>query len=384
MADSTLQQQINEANNQISLLNQKISEYQNQLAKAGTEKKTLQSAIKSLDLQKIKVETQISATQQKIKATELRLKQLGTQITTTKQSIEEYRKNLLTSIKELNQSESQSVLYQLFAADSLAEFWQNIGDNIQLQKSFEENLQNLKSEKATLTNRQTATEQKNKELAQQNKTLLGQKQALAATVKTKNQLLAETKNKESNYQKLLSDAKAQLKSFSDFTKNAGGAKLLSNQTICDSWGCYYNQRDSLWGAQPLNGTEYTLASDGCLVTSVAMVLTHYGYKNITPATINANEDNFAIYYKAFLMKTITAGGITATRIPANIDKTLAVGTPIIAGLKMNSGTHFIVLVSGEDGDYIMHDPYLAGGKALNFSEHYNAKNIYSAEKLVFN
>ncbi|KKQ39665.1 MAG: Family 2 glycosyl transferase [Candidatus Magasanikbacteria bacterium GW2011_GWA2_37_8] len=344
-AADDLQAQIDAANQQISILNQQIANYQTKLNETGAEKKTLQSAVSSLDLQRKKVETQVTATQNQIKATELQIKQLGSQINNAKDMILAYKDDLARSLREINQSEGEPIVAQLLAIGGFANFWQNVGDNLQLQNVFQKNLRNLQTEKKNLTNRQNATEQKKEALAIQNKALAVQRQSLASTVKAKKQLLAETKNNEANYQKLLANAKAQLKSFSDFTKNAGGAKLLGNQTICDSWGCYYNQRDSSWGAQSLNGTEYTLASDGCLVTAVAMVITHYGYQNITPASINANPDNFASYYPAFLMKTV-------------------------------------VLVSGQKGNYIMRDPYLPNGKDINFSDHYSVKGIYSIETVV--
>jgi hypothetical protein len=182
----------------------------------------------------------------------------------------------------------------------------------------------------------------------------------------------------------LVQAQAELKSFSNFTKNAGGDQLLSNQTVCDSWGCYYNQRDSSWGGEPLNGTGYTLAGDGCLVTSMAMVMTHYGYRNVTPAIINANPNNFAAYFPAYLLNTISVGLVTATRKTATIDATLATGNPVIIGMNVYGGTHFIVLVSGNSGNYIMRDPYLANGKDISFSSHYNLGEIYSISNVVIN
>lgn len=211
-----------------------------------------------------------------------------------------------------------------------------------------------------------------------------QEVSLSQTVKTKNQLLVETKNKESTYQKLLAEAQAELKSYSNFTENSGGALLLNNQTSCDSWGCYYNQRDSDWGGRSLNGTTYSLASDGCLVTSMAMIMTHYGYSNVTPATINSNPDNFASYYPAYLLTTITAGGVTAARVKTTIDAALGAGTPVVIGMKVKEGTHFVVLVSGSKGKYVMRDPYLAGGKDIDFSSHYRVKDIYSVAKVVIN
>ena len=212
--------------------------------------------------------------------------------------------------------------------------------------------------------------------------LTAQNKSLAESKSAEQQLLVQTKNSESTYQKLLATAQAELASFSAFTVAAGGSKLLANQTICDSWGCYYNQRDVLWGNLPLNGTKYRLASDGCLVTSMAMVLTHYGYRNVTPITINSNPNNFAAYYPAYLMQTIYVDGISATRVAATIDATIASGNPVIVGLHAYGGTHFVVLVSGSQGIYAMRDPYIANGKDVGFSAHYSIRDIYAIDRVV--
>ena len=74
-----------------------------------------------------------------------------------------------------------------------------------------------------------------------------QNQQLAQQKQAKDTLLAETQGQEAIYQQLLAAAKAQLAGFSSFASNQGGATILSNQTVCDDWGCYYNQRDGQWG-----------------------------------------------------------------------------------------------------------------------------------------
>lgn len=379
---SDLQTQIDAANQQIVILNQQIAQYQAALTQAGADKKTLQSAIKSLDLQRSKVEAQITLTQSQINTTQLQIQQLGDQIQTTNQTIATYKNALAEALRDMSHSDNQPLFVQLFLSGSLSNFWQNIDEIFKIQDAFSEKAQELQTQEKNLADEQTAVQQKKDSLSAQNQTLASQQQSLSATVKSKNQLLIQTNNKESTYQKLLAQAEAQVKSFSNFTKNAGGTGLLSNQTICDSWGCYYNQRDTAWGRQSLNGTGYTLASDGCLVTAMAMVMTHYGYHSVTPATINADPDNFATYYPAYLLNSITAGGVNATRVTTAIDGTLASGTPVIVGMNVSGGTHFVVLVSGSNGNYIMRDPYVANGKDIAFTSHYSVREIYSITKVV--
>lgn len=199
----------------------------------------------------------------------------------------------------------------------------------------------------------------------------------------KKRLLSETQGSEANYQRLLSQAQAQLAGFSRFTVSQGGSSLLSGQTVCDDWGCYYNQRDSQWGGMSLGS--YTLATDGCLVTSMAMVYTHMGHRNVTPATINSDPNNFASYERAWLLKTITADGMTTSRITADIDSELSAGRPVIVGISYDGGPyadHFLVLISGSGGDYMMNDPYTPNGHNISFRGRYPTSRIVEIEKVV--
>ena len=160
---------------------------------------------------------------------------------------------------------------------------------------------------------QTASQQKQSTLTAQQQSLTAQQQSLVTTEQSKSQLLTETNAQEATYEKLLAAADRGAEQLLRVRRERRRIKAAGNQTICDSWGCYYNQRDSAWGSDPLDGTNITMASDGCLVTSMAMVLTHYGYKDVTPETINANPNNFAAYYPAYLLTTINVDGLTATR-----------------------------------------------------------------------
>src|SRR5882724_7740350 len=202
----------------------------------------------------------------------------------------------------------------------------------------------------------------------------------------KQKLLADTQGDEENYQHLLSQAKAQLAGFSNFAISQGGASLLSNQTVCDDWGCYYNQRDSQWGGAALNGTQYSIASDGCLMTSMAMVYTHYGHKGVTPLTINSNPNNFASYYPAYLKYTISADGATSSRVGAQVDGELSAGRPVVVGISYDGGPlpdHFVVLISGSGGSYQMNDPFTPNGHNIAFTSKYPVGSIREIDKVVF-
>ncbi len=380
----SLQDQIDANGQQVTDLSRKIAEYEAQLTKIGADKKTLKNAIAVLTVQRTEVEARISITQKQISITKLQIQQFGSDITNTQQTIAKNQGALGVYLRTLQKADGQSSLEQMLASGTLAEAWNDINSIVEIQGAVQGNLHALQTLKGKLSDSQNASKQKADTLTAQKQSLASQQASLAVTAQSKSELLTETNNEESKYQALLSEAKAQLASFTAFAQNAGGKGLLVNQTSCDIWGCYYNQRDAAWGISPLNGTEYTLADAGCLVTSMAMVMTHYGYSKVTPATINADSGNFAAYYPAFLLSTIRVAGVTATRKAAAIDATLASGNPVIVGLHAFGGTHFLVLTSGKRGSYMMRDPWFPNSKDVSFSSRYTIREIYEINKVVIN
>jgi peptidoglycan hydrolase CwlO-like protein len=383
-ATSSLQSQVDSYNQQIVTLNQQIANYQAQLKKIGSDKKTLQSAINTLDLQRKTLETQAEVTQRQIDATQIQIQQIGGEITDTENTIQREQAALVPYLRDLQKNDNKPLIIQLLSSNTITDAWNDLSANLQVQEGIQNKMKELQVQKDSLNNSKNNSQIKQAILTSQKQLLSSQQKSLLVTEQAKSQLLAETKMQESAYQKLLAAAELQLKSFSAFVQNAGGSKLLGSQTVCDAWGCYYSQRDSAWGNDSLNGTKYTLASDGCLVTSMAMVMTHYGYRKVTPVTINSNPANFATYYPAYLLYTIEVDGVSATRKSASIDATLATGNPIIVGINAYGGTHFVVLVSGSNGNYIMRDPYLENGKDVSFTAHYSLRSIFSITKVVIN
>ena len=382
--NAILQNQINTNNQQIANLNEKIAEYQAELLKVGSNKKTLQADIKTLTIERNKIETQISITQRQINTTNLQIQQYGSGIASTQQSIAENQTALGGYFRDLQEADNQSIIEQMLSSKTFTEGWNDVNAILQIQGAIKDKMEVLQTHEAKLSDLQNVSKQKQSTLISQKQLLKSQQSSLLETKKAKDQLLAETNAKESKYEALLAEAKAELASFSAFTKNAGGSKLLTNQTSCDSWGCYYNQRDAAWGNISLNGTKYRLASDGCLITSMAMVMTHYGYSDVTPETINANPNNFATYYPAHLLFTIYVDSATVTRKTTTIDTTLATGNPVVVGVHAYGGTHFVVLTSGKNGKYLMRDPYIANAKDINFSDHYILSHIYEINKVEIN
>jgi len=365
---------------------QELTEFQNKcqsiLNSLGQKASSLSQQIRYMDTQISLILVQIQQTEQKIITTQKEIEELGTRIEGLDQSLTYISKLIINKIVEGYKKRSFNLFNLLFDSNNVDELIARLKYLKTTQNNNQKILIQLQETKSNFEEQKSLREEKKVKLDKLTETLTLQEQSLNTQKAQKQKLLAETNNDEATYQKLLSQAKAQLASFGRFVQSQGGASLLSNQTVCDDWGCYYNQRDSQWGSNSLNGTNYTLASDGCLVTSMAMVYTHLGKRNVTPQTINSNPNNFASYYPAYLQYTISADGLTTSRISAAIDSTLASGDPVVIGVNAYGGTHFVVLISGSDGNYIMNDPYIENGHKISFNNYYSVGNIFEIRRVI--
>lgn len=370
----------------VSELQNKINDLQSKISTLQGQEKTLNSQISVMDNQIKLTELRIASTKQQINGLTLDIDTADKKIGKLEGSLDNLSEVLINRIKATYVAGNSSEFQVLLTSGDVTDYVKR-ANYLRLAQEHDKRLiydtvqakNDYSNQKEIFQVQKTKAQELQEELDQYSSQLEVEKAA-------KNKLLAETQGSEANYQTLLGQAKAQLAGFSNFADSQGGASLLSGQTQCDDWGCYYNQRDSQWGATPLNGTGYTLASDGCLVTSMAMVYTHYGHRGVTPATINSIPSNFASYYPAFLLKVISAEGTTSTRVGEAIDSVLSSGNPVIVGISYDGGPladHFVVFVSGSGGNYMMNDPFTPNGKNISFRGRYPAARIVEAERVVF-
>ncbi len=369
---------------QVSDLNNKIKDLEAKVSDLQSQEKSLSSQISVMD-------NQIKLTQYRIEATKEQITELTQDIDSASEriahlegSLTNITKTLLNRISATYQLGSIQPLQLLLSSHNFTDFIAKTNYIRIVQAHDKEMMYNTVQAKNDYANQKNIFEDKKKEVLALQTQLQDYTTQLDSQKSEKQRLLNDTQGSEANYQRLLAQARAQLAGFSRFVQSQGGASLLGNQTVCDDWGCYYNQRDSQWGGNALNGTHYTLASDGCLVTSMAMVYTHYGHRSVTPQTINSNPSNFASYEPAWLLKTIVADGTTATRISSSIDSELSNGRPVIVGISYDGGPladHFVVLISGSGGNYQMNDPYTANGHNIPFTSHYTVGSIREIDRI---
>ncbi|MBX4205748.1 hypothetical protein KW795_00970 [Candidatus Microgenomates bacterium] len=350
-----------------------IDEYVQKISVLQGQANTLSNQIKQFD-------AQIKLTELKITQTQEQIEMLGGRIDQLEVSLDNLTEAFSSRAVETYKMARFGDNFAFIAgADDLSDAVARQHYLKKIQESDRDLMDRLQKAQNSYKEQKTQSEELQQKLQEQKKVLASQKSA-------KNNLLTSTKGDEKKYQELLSQAKSQLAAFSRFVSSQGGASILSNQTKCDGWGCYYNQRDSQWGNIGMGGSSYSVASYGCLVTSVSMIASHYG-KNIKPSDVSVLSSAF-VPGTGYLNHSFSVNGVNVTINSASksiLDSELDAGRPVIAGL-YSGPDHFIVILRKEGDKYVMYDPFLEnGGQGTKYlTDKYSVSNINSLRLVQFN
>ncbi len=203
-----LQQKIIDGQKQIDAIDAEIKKYQSQLNEVGAQKQTLQKAINELDLSRKKLAAQVASTQQQISSTDLEIGELDREIQVKEIEIGKNVDAVTRAFQTIDQTEGDTMVEMLLAHDSLADVWNTVEEQTNLQSALREQIKALGALKSEYENAKDRSEQKRTDLAGLQTQLTGQKDSLDQTATQKSQLLSQTKSKESNYQQLLAEKKA--------------------------------------------------------------------------------------------------------------------------------------------------------------------------------
>ncbi len=202
---SDLKNKIDSRNAEIKNLEKEIEEYQSQIEAVGKEANTLNNSIKSIDITRKKLATDIKLTESKVKATDLNIERLALSIGGKKVEITENSRAIMGAIREMDSIESNSLAELLLSQESVSDFWDEVENLGQFQSSISRRVGELKVSKANLEETKSEVEKEKKNLVRLKLKLNDQKKIADNNRNEKNRLLTSTKNKESNYKKLLAD-----------------------------------------------------------------------------------------------------------------------------------------------------------------------------------
>jgi peptidoglycan hydrolase CwlO-like protein len=361
-------------------VDKKVACYQKKINESQGQQKTLSGDIANIEYRVRLQEAQIEQTKLDIIRAKKEIAVLADRIDNLGKSLE---KLTLLLAKKVDDSYRQlfniSDLEVFLASQNVSRYAQEKTSekivahqtSVLLFKAMEQknNYDEQKTDKEKL---QVELEEKTLKLEQQQKQLEQEKENKAI-------LLAQTKNDEKQYQRLLEDARKEADAFKRFAANAGGSSCLSSSPGGGEGGWFYSQRDPRWCKQYVGGSNMTVGEVGCYLTTVAMIFKRHGVET-SPARIAANN-NYFFSNTALMLTPPAPPGFTYKRVDyvnlGTVDNELSNDRPVVVHVRTNNGYggHFIVLKSGSDGDYIMNDPWY--GADLAFSKYYSTGQIDS-------
>ncbi|HEX8993794.1 MAG TPA: peptidoglycan DD-metalloendopeptidase family protein, partial [Candidatus Paceibacterota bacterium] len=221
-AASDLQAQIDANSQQIDALKAEIAAYQKQLDAIGTQKSTLQSAISALTISQKQLATQIQVTQNNIALANLQIKQLTLSIGSKEASISSDQDVISKQLRSIMDNEQTPLVATLMSSDSFSSAWQSVDQAIQFNRSLAASIEDLKQARQQLSDNRTQVATKKSQLVSLQAQLTIQKRSVDASKASQQQLLAQTKNKEANYQKLIAQKQAAERSFEQELVNLQG------------------------------------------------------------------------------------------------------------------------------------------------------------------
>ncbi len=364
--------EISPSDSEASDLQNKINDLQSKISALQGEERTLSSQISVMDNQVNLTELRIASAKKQISDLSLDIDTSTKKISKVENSLNEITKILMNRISATYMAGSASSFQVLLSSADISDFIKK-ANYLRIAQAHDKKLiydtvqarNDYANQKDIFEDKKTKTEQLQVELTAFSEQLEKEKQA-------KNELLAQTQGNEATYQRLLSEAQAQLSGFSLFATTQGGKSILPPQDSPDGW--YFNQRDERWGNSSIGISAEPVWKYGCLLSSVAMVLRQRG-EDVTPSSIAASSSYY--FSDTAYMLIPWAGRFTSVwqNNSGAIDSLLSSGKPVIIGLNAGAyGTHFVVLKSGAAGNYIMNDPWY--GPNLEFSSHYSTGQIF--------
>lgn len=233
----TVNQQISETNAQIQALDREIKQYQDQISLTSGQSRTLANLIKELTLTRNKLLKETAQTEKKITATSLIIGSLEENISEQQKSINNSKVVLSKMFRDLHERDNTGVLYQLISETSLTDASHEYDNVVTLNKSITSRVTELENQISALSESKNLKQSEQKNLVTLKKDLTNKKLAVDVTKKEKDTLLAETKNKESNYKKLLEESQRKRDLFeSDLAKYETQLKFILNPNLLPTSG----------------------------------------------------------------------------------------------------------------------------------------------------
>ena len=372
LSPPSLAQTVEEVQQQIAELSAKLTELNRQ-------KNTLSNQIKIFDTKIAQIELQIKQTGNNITVIKKEIADLSLKINGLDVSLNDLSGQYIAQINQNYKLQKRIPFFAILGSGNLNDFFKSYKYITSLQQKSQDTLVDMETTRTNLDLQKQEKSKKQAELEALEKKLASQQKSLSAQKASKDKLLQDTKNDEAVYQRRLQEAQAQLASFRRFADSVGGSTCLASSPGGGSDGNFYSQRDPRWCNQYIGNSSDTIGAVGCYISSVTMVHKKAGNDSLTPS-VYAHDPNRFFGNTAYMLNPLVPAGYSyrvSTYDTDTIDKELSAGRYVIAQMRMSNiaGMHFVVIISGSNGNYQIHDPWF--GPDQNFSSRYSPATVMS-------
>jgi murein DD-endopeptidase MepM/ murein hydrolase activator NlpD len=198
-----LKSKIQDKNNSIQLLQKEIDQYKTQIDETGKQANSLKNVVQSLTLTQQKLSTDLQLTSAKIDATNYTIDQLNAEIAIKEASIARNQDALARILRSVNENDSMSLLETLLTYKSTSAFWSEVESLIKIKDAIRGYVGTLNQLKADLQVKNQQNQEQKNTLTGLQIDLTGKKKVVEVTKQQQADLLAQTKSKQANYQKIL-------------------------------------------------------------------------------------------------------------------------------------------------------------------------------------
>lgn len=364
----------------LSCLEDSKRELKKKIEEAKQESKTLSNTISILNGQTQLQRLQIAQTQAEVMFLEKEIGELDERIGGLSLSLDRLSNMLVERIGTTYKQQRTSNILALFTDNDFSGFVTQLKYLQQAERQTAKAMQEAENQRVLYDEQKSIKEIKQERLQEKREQLQAQQVELERSRAEKERLLAQTKNDEATYQRLLAQAEAEINSIRAYSQALFGSSYCLDSPAPQPDGWFYSQRDSRWCGTRIGNSNDSIGAVGCLVTSTAMIWQKHGF-DTTPVTIARNTSFFNLNTAYMILPTPAPPGYksgTHGRDLNLIDRELKEGRPVIVRLSVyftGVGTHFIVLKSGSNGDYIMNDPLYQAD--MKFSSKYSTNQITS-------
>lgn len=198
-----LREKINAKNNELEQIQVEIDSYTRQADAVRGETQSLQGTIRALDADRQKMSSNIKLTENRLESTNLNIDRLGLEIVDAENKITSTTNAIAEVLRATDQAESRTIIETVLSQNNLSAIMDETLELSQFRDKVTGRLNELKQYKTDMTAKKTEREAERKKLSGYKIQLVDQKIVLDGTRKEQKELLAETRNKESNYRKLI-------------------------------------------------------------------------------------------------------------------------------------------------------------------------------------